>query len=270
MNIDTPRVLVTGASGYIGSRLVTHLADRGCAVTTLGRTAVDSPAENIVGSFANPDDLVQLRDHSFDVVVHLAGVTGEANEDDAFRVNVDGTRHFLRYLIDHGTRRFVIASSIAAAGCLTQDFWPIAVPIPSDHPCESVNVYGVSKYFIEEMSRYFARSDAALEFDLFRIGVVVADDDYKAILDEVVLPFTQLGTVPVSKVLDQFTDAVVRPLRPGVRVANLVDTAIPSPVPTIETLHRVLGERVNELDLAFYRRPENEFAALWASDGERA
>ena len=139
------------------------------------------------------------------------------------------------------------------------------LPIPADHPCLSANPYGFSKYVVEELARYLARTDDTLEFDLYRLGVVVDEPNHQVELSSVRLPFCQLGTVPVSTVVDRLTRAVLAPRGPGARVENLVSPEIPSPYPTIETLTAVLGSRVSDLDLSAYRHPGNERAGLWAA-----
>ncbi|MBP2353615.1 hypothetical protein JOF29_004725 [Kribbella aluminosa] len=183
---------------------------------------------------------------------------------DAVAVNGEGTRLLLRTMIDRGVRRFVVASSIAAAGCLTEGFLPRELPIPADHPCLSANPYGFSKYVVEELARYLARTDETLEFDLYRLGVVVDEPDHQVDLSAVQLPFCQLGTVSIATVAERLTRTIVAPRGPGVRLENLVSAEIPSRYPTVETLTAVLGEQVRDLDLSAYRRPGNERAGLWA------
>ena len=83
--------LVTGASGFIGSRLIRELTKSGAKVIAFTRKDIDNPdIEQIFGDFANLDDLEQLKGRNIDVVIHLAGVTGDANEEDAIVVNVAG------------------------------------------------------------------------------------------------------------------------------------------------------------------------------------
>jgi nucleoside-diphosphate-sugar epimerase len=260
----TTRVLVTGASGSVGSRLTPYLRSAGCSVIAFGRSPSGDADVNRTGSFTSATDLALLDDLRIDVVVHLAGVTGAATEADAVGVNVEGTRLLLRTMIDRGVRRFVVASSIAAAGCLTEGFLPRELPIPADHPCLSANPYGFSKYVVEELARYLARTDDTVELDLYRLGVVVDDPNHQVDLSTVRLPFCQLGTVPIGTVVERLTRTIVAPRGPGARVENLVSPEIPSRYPTIETLTAVLGERVSDLDLSAYRRPGYERAGLWA------
>ena len=149
--------LVTGAGGYVGVALLTELAQDGVPVVGLSRQREPGP-DVVRGDFTNPEDLRALDDLEIGRVCHLAAVTGGCSEEDGLRVNVLGTRRLMRYLIDRGCRKFVLASSIAAVGLADSDFTPQAVPIPDEHPCLARDAYGLSKYLMEEMSRYFGRA----------------------------------------------------------------------------------------------------------------
>ena len=259
--------LVTGASGFIGSRLIKELSDSGAEVIAFTRKDIDVPnIKQIFGDFSSLEDLKQLVDYKIDTVLHLAGVTGDALEDDAMMVNVAGTSRFLRFMIDSGVKKFVTASSIAAVGCLTADFMPRSLPIKDDHPCDSANVYGLSKFFVEEISRYFSRLHQDVEFTLFRIGVVLAETAVVADEDRISKmwrPFCTLGCISVTDVVDAFQKAVQRRVESGVHIMNLVADKSYSTIPTIEALKLALGERADDLDLSFYKKPGNEHAGLY-------
>ena len=259
--------LVTGASGFIGSRLIKELSDSGAEVIAFTRKDIDVPnIKQIFGDFSSLEDLKQLVDYKIDIVIHLAGVTGDALEDDAMMVNVAGTSRFLRFMIDSGVKKFVTASSIAAVGCLTADFMPRSLPIKDDHPCDSANVYGLSKFFVEEISRYFSRLHQDVEFTLFRIGVVLAETAVVADEDRISKmwrPFCTLGCISVTDVVDAFQKAVQRRVESGVHIMNLVADKSYSTIPTIEALKLALGERADDLDLSFYKKPGNEHAGLY-------
>ena len=259
--------LVTGASGFIGSRLIKELSDSGAEVIAFTRKDIDVPnIKQIFGDFSSLEDLKQLVDYKIDTVIHLAGVTGDALEDDAMMVNVAGTSRFLRFMIDSGVKKFVTASSIAAVGCLTADFMPRSLPIKDDHPCDSANVYGLSKFFVEEISRYFSRLHQDVEFTLFRIGVVLAETAVVADEDRISKmwrPFCTLGCISVTDVVDAFQKAVQRRVESGVYIMNLVADKSYSTIPTIDALKLALGERADDLDLSFYKKPGNEHAGLY-------
>ena len=92
------RILITGASGFIGSFLVEEALNRGldtwAAVrkSSSRRYLTDSRIHFIELDFNNPDDLrSKLEDMNFDYVIHAAGATKCLHKSDFFRVNTTGT-----------------------------------------------------------------------------------------------------------------------------------------------------------------------------------
>jgi nucleoside-diphosphate-sugar epimerase len=117
------KALVTGASGFIGRRLVMKLARRGhetaCLVRPTSRTAPlrDLPVEFVTGDLGDAASLVHAvkgRDHIF----HLAGVIQAVDETAFEAANIQGTRNLVDACLRAapGVERLVFVSSIAAAG----------------------------------------------------------------------------------------------------------------------------------------------------------
>lgn len=112
------RVLVTGASGFIGQPLVRRLLDDGHHVRALVRRTPGAGSANPRLEYATGD----MTDHGsldraaqgMDAIVHLACATGVADEAIVRTVNVDGTRALLDAAKRHGVRRFVFVSTISA------------------------------------------------------------------------------------------------------------------------------------------------------------
>jgi nucleoside-diphosphate-sugar epimerase len=260
------RVLVTGATGFIGSRLVRRLRENH-DVIAFARRDVTEASVSLRGDFSAAEDLDQLDGYDIDTVVHLAGVTGGSSEDDAFRVNVAGSRRLFRYAVDNGIKHFVVASSIAAAGCLSNDFLPSVLPIPDDHPCRALDAYGLSKSMMESTIRYFGRTDPSLEFTVFRIGAVLPEEAEPAkpeALQTMNWPFCQMGTIAASDVVDAIALAATHPIGAGVRQMNLVAPVAGAPIPTAAALRAALGDKADALDLSFYESPGNSDGPLYA------
>lgn len=261
-------VLVTGASGFLGSRLVARLATSH-RIVALSRRPVDGVAVGVDGSFASLDDLARLDPHPLDTVVHLAATTGGSTEEGALDVNVVGTRRLLRYCIDRGITRFVVASSIAAVGCLSADFLPCRVPIPDDHPCDAVDAYGLSKALMEDVVSYFGRQRPDLDVTLFRIGAVqpdATDPVDEPWLESVRAPFVGFGGIVATDAVEALARATERGAGPGVHRMNLVAARARTPIPTAAALRRVLGDRAEQLDLSYYDESGHEYASLYATD----
>jgi NADH dehydrogenase len=111
------RVLVTGASGFIGQSLVRRLLERGHTVRALVRkpplAAATSGLEYAVGDMTDHASLDRAC-QGIEGIVHLACATGVADPTIVRAVNVDGTRALLDAAKKHGVQRFVFISTISA------------------------------------------------------------------------------------------------------------------------------------------------------------
>jgi len=117
---DAAPALVTGATGFIGSRLVTRLRAEGCPVRALALPGDDVPGswgdvELVQGDIADPDAVARACE-DVAVIYHLAAVVGDWGPASLYRrVTVEGTRHVLD-AAQRGGARVVLASSIVVYG----------------------------------------------------------------------------------------------------------------------------------------------------------
>lgn len=150
-------VMITGGTGFIGSRLALECLNRGHAVKVLGQE--NTPAESfnrkivedrggqvIIGSVTNINGLPELF-QGVDVVFHLAAAQHEMNvPDQKFRdVNVTGTKNILEASILAGAKRFVHGSTIGVYGSIDG-------VIDEQTPCNPDNIYGVTKFEGEKLA----------------------------------------------------------------------------------------------------------------------
>jgi 2-alkyl-3-oxoalkanoate reductase len=111
-------ILVTGASGAIGARVVERLSGEGWPVRCLvRRRPVANAHESVHGDLADGSTLDAAVDGA-EVVLHLAAVTHARRARDYTETNLNGTRRLLEAAVRHGVRRFVHGStrSINPAG----------------------------------------------------------------------------------------------------------------------------------------------------------
>ena len=148
------KVLVTGATGFIGSHLVEALLQKGYSVRCLLRKTSDLkwlkglPIECVPGDCKDKASLMEAV-KGIDQVFHLAGVTKAVEENTYFEINGYGTDNLVHACIEQNPRlqRFIYLSSQAAAGpsrngCKKKE---------SDQ-CEPVSPYGQSKRMGEEFA----------------------------------------------------------------------------------------------------------------------
>ncbi len=108
------RILVTGATGFVGPAVVQRLVDDGHTVRVLEHTAGSStelPSQEAVpGSMTDPESLRRAVDGQ-DVVVHLVAILSGKPEE--FRTVMEqGTRDLLAAVREAGVRRFVLMSAL--------------------------------------------------------------------------------------------------------------------------------------------------------------
>ncbi|MBX9694827.1 MAG: SDR family NAD(P)-dependent oxidoreductase, partial [Cyanobacteria bacterium] len=118
------KVLVTGASGFIGTNLVSRLVElEGMSVRTFGRSGAlpkrlrELPIEHFSGDVTNQESIAKAVE-GCDVVFHLAGLVSYKKKDATrqFGVNVAGTRNVMEAALKAGVKRVIHTSSIAAMG----------------------------------------------------------------------------------------------------------------------------------------------------------
>lgn len=148
------RMLITGASGFVGQRVYAQALRDGFVVRGALRRHGEAPAifdSVVVGEINDATDWSQvLRD--VDVVIHLAARV-HVMKDNAIdplgefrRVNTDGTENLARQAAQAGVKRLVYVSSIKVNGEATQGgdrFSELDAPLPQDP-------YGVSKWEAEQ------------------------------------------------------------------------------------------------------------------------
>ena len=256
-------ILVTGASGFIGKALAAALAPRHQVICLSRRTPGLADLPYIRGDFGAFEDLRQLDAYPIDVVIHLAAVTGGCLERDGILVNVEGTRCLMRYLMDRGCKKFVMASSIAAVGFQNTKFRPVQLPIPDEHPCLDRDGYGLSKYLMEEVTRYYQRQDETLDVINLRLSSVRPDDNPGQLTGIRPLGQWALGSITVMVLADAvraFTLAAEAPYQPGVRILNATASRAWASAPTAAILRNWWG---NAVDLAYFEQPGHAYAAAY-------
>ena len=115
-------VLVTGATGFIGSRVAKELARRGARVRALARDPAKardlaSPGISVVvGDMADPDS-IEKAVQGCQLVLHFAGTTNEFKPRAHFeRVNIEGTRVLAEAALRERVERFVHISTVWVYG----------------------------------------------------------------------------------------------------------------------------------------------------------
>ena len=162
--MKTKRVLVTGASGFVGRPLVAALLRAGYAVRAVTRRQIsfpDSVEAAIVPDFINPIDWNPVL-RGVDVIVHLAGEIHDTAYSEFDQINWIATQRLAHAAKGAGIYRFVYVSSVRAQVGASA----MHAVREQDEPCP-INQYGRSKLAAERAIRA-----AGVPFTIFRPVVV--------------------------------------------------------------------------------------------------
>jgi nucleoside-diphosphate-sugar epimerase len=175
VNRVTRTVLVTGATGAVGPRVVCALADAGFAVRTLSRDAPPAGAvcprvEAYIGDVADRS-VIHAAVRGVDAVVHMAALLHIVNPPASLRgeyerVNVCGTKTVTQEAINAGVRRLIFFSTISVYG-------------PSDgkvlteaSPAQPSTLYAQTKYDAERIVLSAQRADGTPLGVVLRLSAV--------------------------------------------------------------------------------------------------
>ncbi|KAK4308937.1 hypothetical protein Pmani_019400 [Petrolisthes manimaculis] len=172
MSAPTKTVFVTGGTGYIGSHCIVDLLTEGYQVVT-----IDNLTNSRVGALGRVAEITGKRPifyqcdlldgntvhkifakHKIDFVIHFAAMkaVGESMQFPLiyYKNNVIGTINLIEAMKAHHVYNLVFSSSCTVYGD------PEHLPITEQHPTGNVtNVYGRTKYLIEEMLKDLSRAD---------------------------------------------------------------------------------------------------------------
>ena len=156
-NLTKMKILITGASGFIGSFIVEEALRRGFETWAAIRKSSsrewlkDERINFIELNLSSKAQLVeQLKGKAFDYVVHAAGVTKCLNKADFRRINTEGTKNLVDALIETGMplKRLVFVSSLSVFGAIREQ-QPYEEIRESDVPQPNTE-YGRSKLAAEQ------------------------------------------------------------------------------------------------------------------------
>lgn len=234
------RILVTGASGFIGGHVCEALAKTGARVRAMVRKS--SKIGQLSGvdleiCHADLSDAESLRRacEGVDMVVHTAATVGSFGEWEHFyEVGVLGTERLLDACVARGVDRFVHVSSIAVYGL--KDHGRVDEDAPFDTQPKRWNHYVREKVMSEQLL-WDAHAAKKIKVTSLRPSVVIGARDRNAVprlVELLRLPVTALPGRPTNRfpvvTIEDCVDAVVRAVHNDVSIGRAYNVSGSKPV----------------------------------------
>ncbi len=171
-SLSSKKILITGASGHLGSYVVKMLVENGIRPlillsqssknkevspinTMIEEHNLSSIAVDLGKELSAEEEKIQIKLQEIDLVLHLAAYVPKKADEDNFKkcmdVNVNGTINLLKILKPN--TKIVLVSSCEVYGS------PITKVISEEHPLNPLSYYGASKVAAEKMSIIYCKKN---------------------------------------------------------------------------------------------------------------
>jgi len=165
------RILITGATGFIGSHLFDLLLSRGYDVSGISNSQSKKSISKI--SLLDKNKLNSyFRKNNFDVVIHLAAILDDKDPLKILHTNYSCTMNLLQLCIKNDVSNFIFSSSHAVYGKTNY------LPIDEEHSTSPQSSYGITKLMEENLCRLY-RNYFNLNTIILRITSVFSEDQKK-------------------------------------------------------------------------------------------
>ncbi len=169
------KILITGASGFIGSFIVEEALKQGFETwaairRSSSKTFLQDERIHLINLNLSSEEALteQLREHQFDYVVHAAGVTKSLHSEDFRRINTEGTQNLVRAILklQMPIKRFVYISSLSIMGAIREQ-QPYTEIVESDQ-AQPNTAYGRSKLEAEQWLESLNKQQEVLPYVILR------------------------------------------------------------------------------------------------------
>ncbi|GGM93824.1 hypothetical protein GCM10011609_34060 [Lentzea pudingi] len=228
-------LLLTGATGLVGSRLLPRLAQDGfkCRALVRGDAALPPGTTGVRGDLDDPDTL-RTAVEGVDAVVHLAAQFRTSDDAAIWRANLDGTRNLIAAVKEHAPNTRLVMSS-------TGNVYNANATRPAleTDACSPAAAYPASKLAAEQLLR-----DSGLTWAVLRLPFVYGEGDGHLASIQMLAP--RLGLHPAQAFAvahHRDVAAAVRLALTGVMDGRIVNVTDGAPV-TIFEMARLAGQPI--------------------------
>ena len=245
-------ILLTGSSGYIGSRLAPVLLKHGYKVIGIDRAEPENAVLDytfIHGDLLDEEALAKAFEEPIDCVMHLAAARTDwgPSKEEYFRDNVDATKSLLKAGRARGVKNWFFYSTVGVLG--SSD-----VPLDEHAPHAPRTPYGASKAEAENLFLGFAEEDADACITMLRPSAVYGPGNpdntniYRLVESIQGGRFVMVGRGEARKTTSYHDNLIpatlflLERMKPGVATYIYVDDPVISTAQLVERIYRLLGQ----------------------------
>ena len=165
------KILVTGASGYLGQGIVRHLLDNHHNVIAIGRKPerIDERAAKISADLFAEENPFEAFGKP-DVLLHLAWRDGFVHYSDAHIDDLPKHYQFIRQMIEGGVKKVAVMGSMHEVGFFEGS-------INENSPCNPITPYGIAKNSLRQLTEMLCRQKNVM-FQWLRGYYIVGNSQY--------------------------------------------------------------------------------------------
>ena len=244
-------IVVTGAAGRLGRRVVQLLLDRGYEVRGTDKIQADDlSTELVLGDLLDVETVGRLLEGA-EGVIHMGAIPGPLSADsrEIFENNVQSTFNVMTKAAEKGLRRVVFSSSAFGMGWAHDGaaFVPRYLPLDEEHPMMPFEPYGLSKQVGEVIGEMIARNSTTSVVSLRFTNVVYpekqADFPWPAPTPEKPLTLVMWAYADPRDVVEAHVLALESDIQ-GHEAFLIAQPSSRFKEPTVDLIKRNFGERV--------------------------
>ncbi|MDF7663234.1 NAD(P)-dependent oxidoreductase [Bifidobacterium sp. ESL0763] len=265
------RIVVTGASGYIGRHVVKALLDDGQEVIAADRHPhdLDPRAKQVAVDLLTSNDGLFEELGSPDVCLHMAWRDGFKHNSDAHMGDLSGHYRFIKQMLDSGLKQIAVMGTMHEVG-----YWEGA--IDENTPCKPASMYGIAKNALREATLQMADEHEAVA-QWIRAYYIVGDDLRGSSIFSKLLQAAQEGkkTFPFTMGKNKYdfinVDVLASQIAAVVSqdvVAGIVNCCSGEPVSLADRVERYIKDNNLDIKLEYGAFPDRPYdsPAVWGDD----
>jgi len=225
------KILITGSNGFVGSRLMWFLEEKGHNVYGIDNSnhcLRDKHPNTILGDIRNIKDFEVFRNRKTDMIIHCAASKHDfgISNDEYYSNNEFGTEVVMQFAQQNNIKKIIYYSTVSCYGHK-------AVPCDETGPLIPDNEYGASKLAGEKIIEKFAKDDQSLEVFYLRPSIIYGPNNFANMYNLIAMQHRKFwvtigdgshikSMVSLENLIDMTYWCFDR-FRPGIQIYNTLD-----------------------------------------------